>query len=70
MSGTSVLSSPSVVPSPSASGIIKSYDYVLKFLLVGDSDVGKEEILSKLPDGSLDSPYGKLLSLLFGYVLV
>lgn len=26
----------------------KSYDYTLKFLLVGDSDVGKEEILSGL----------------------
>ncbi|RWS26709.1 Ras-related protein Rab-40C-like protein [Leptotrombidium deliense] len=28
----------------------KSYDYVLKFLLVGDSDVGKEEILSGCDD--------------------
>ena len=36
----------------------KPYDYLLKFLLVGDSDVGKEEILSGLDDGSADSPYG------------
>ncbi|RWS11532.1 Ras-related protein Rab-40C-like protein [Dinothrombium tinctorium] len=28
----------------------KSYDYVLKFLLVGDSDVGKEEILNGCDD--------------------
>ena len=26
-------------------------------LLVGDSDVGKQEILSGLEDGSIDSPY-------------
>ena len=35
----------------------KSYDYLLKVLLVGDSDVGKQEILSGLEDGSVDSPY-------------
>jgi len=35
----------------------KSYDYLLKVLLVGDSDVGKQEILSGLEDGGLDSPY-------------
>ena len=34
----------------------KSYDYVLKFLLVGDSDVGKDEILSNLDDDSSDEP--------------
>ena len=28
----------------------KQYDYLLKFLLVGDSDVGKQEILSGLDD--------------------
>lgn len=28
--------------------VAKSYDYTLKFLLVGDSDVGKEEILNGL----------------------
>jgi len=36
----------------------KPYDFLLKFLLVGDSDVGKEEILSGLVDGSSESPYG------------
>jgi len=30
---------------------------LLKVLLVGDSDVGKQEILSGLEDGSVDSPY-------------
>jgi len=43
-------------PSLPASGP-KSYDYLLKVLLVGDSDVGKQEILSGLEDGGLDSPY-------------
>lgn len=37
--------------------VIKSYDYLLKFLLVGDSDVGKGEILGSLQDGSAESPY-------------
>lgn len=34
-----------------------SYDFVFKFLLVGDSDVGKEEILQKFKDvpGDLES---------------
>lgn len=36
----------------------KPYDFLLKFLLVGDSDVGKEEILSGLVDGASESPYG------------
>jgi Ras-related protein Rab-40 len=31
----------------------KEYDYLLKVLLVGDSDVGKSEILNNLED-SLD----------------
>lgn len=35
----------------------KSYDYLLKVLLVGDSDVGKQEILQDLEDGSADSPF-------------
>ena len=35
----------------------KAYDYLLKVLLVGDSDVGKQEILSGLEDGTLDSPF-------------
>ena len=45
--------------SPNPTGRSKPYDYVLKFLLVGDSDVGKEEILNGLDDGSSDSPYGE-----------
>lgn len=36
---------------------VKSYDYLLKFLLVGDSDVGKGEILESLQDGAAESPY-------------
>ncbi|CAG5101204.1 Similar to Rab40c: Ras-related protein Rab-40C (Mus musculus) [Cotesia congregata] len=35
----------------------KQYDYLLKFLLVGDSDVGKQEILSGLEDGASESPF-------------
>lgn len=35
----------------------KPYDYLLKFLLVGDSDVGKQEILSELDDGASESPF-------------
>jgi len=35
----------------------KSYDYLLKFLLVGDSDVGKQEILADFEDGTTDSPF-------------
>ena len=35
----------------------KDYDYSLKFLLVGDSDVGKEEILGGLEDSTPQSPY-------------
>lgn len=35
----------------------KQYDYLLKFLLVGDSDVGKHEILSGLEDGAAESPF-------------
>ena len=35
----------------------KSYDYLLKFLLVGDSDVGKQEILASFEDGTTESPY-------------
>ena len=36
----------------------KPYDFLLKFLLVGDSDVGKEEILNGLANGVNDFPYG------------
>ena len=45
------------MPSPSTLPRNKPYDYLLKFLLVGDSDVGKEEILNGLEDGSTESPY-------------
>lgn len=47
----------------------KSYDYLLKVLLVGDSDVGKQEILQDLEDGSADSPFcsgsGKTCKMIF-----
>lgn len=36
----------------------RAYDFLLKFLLVGDSDVGKVEILASLQDGAAESPYG------------
>lgn len=35
----------------------KDYDYLLKVLLVGDSDVGKQEIMAGLEDGSSESPF-------------
>ncbi|XP_014663519.1 PREDICTED: ras-related protein Rab-40B-like [Priapulus caudatus] len=35
----------------------KNHDYLLKFLLVGDSDVGKEEILGVLEEAASESPY-------------
>ena len=38
----------------------RNYDYILKFLLVGDSDVGKEEILSCLSEEVSESPYDLL----------
>ncbi|XP_075855931.1 ras-related protein Rab-40B [Microcebus murinus] len=37
---------------------VRAYDFLLKFLLVGDSDVGKGEILASLQDGAAESPYG------------
>uniref|UniRef100_A0A8C4NB19 Ras-related protein Rab-40C n=1 Tax=Eptatretus burgeri TaxID=7764 RepID=A0A8C4NB19_EPTBU len=33
----------------------KTYDYLLKFLLCGDSDVGKGEILASLGDGQSEA---------------
>lgn len=36
----------------------KDYDYLLKVLLVGDSDVGKHEIMAGLEDGSNESKLG------------
>lgn len=49
-------------PAESASPILaplssKPYDYLLKFLLVGDSDVGKQEILSTLENAASDMPF-------------
>lgn len=35
----------------------RDYDYLLKILLVGDSDVGKHEILSGLDDASSERPF-------------
>lgn len=46
---------------------VKSYDYLLKFLLVGDSDVGKGEILESLQDGASESPYAYSNGKHFGY---
>ncbi|GAB6025836.1 Ras-protein Rab-40C [Chamberlinius hualienensis] len=47
----------SSLSSRSSKNTNKSYDYLLKFLLVGDSDVGKQEILSGLDDGASESPF-------------
>lgn len=38
------------------SSALKDYDYLLKFLLVGDSDVGKDEILSRIDAASEEDP--------------
>ena len=54
--GTSSREEPLSLPSLTSSGS-KSYDYLLKVLLVGDSDVGKQEILSGLDSGCVDSVY-------------
>lgn len=35
----------------------KDYDYLLKVLLVGDSDVGKHEIMAGLEDAASESPF-------------
>ena len=46
-------------PGPgSPDSLRRTYDYLLKFLLVGDSDVGKGEILGRLDDGSSTLPFG------------
>jgi hypothetical protein len=45
--------SPILAPQLSA----KPYDYLLKFLLVGDSDVGKQEILNTLENAASDMPF-------------
>lgn len=52
--------SPSACRSPQLGSFnpkYRTYDYLLKFLLVGDSDVGKEELLSGMDDGASESPY-------------
>lgn len=52
------MSAPGVVSGGgSVVGPAKPYDYLLKFLLVGDSDVGKGEILGGFEDGALESPF-------------
>ncbi|XP_071479092.1 ras-related protein Rab-40C-like [Diadema antillarum] len=43
--------------SPPSSPSARSYDYLLKFLLVGDSDVGKGEIMGRLDNSEPGSPY-------------
>ena len=43
-----------ILPAGFLSSHHKSYDYLLKVLLVGDSDVGKQEILAGLEDGSAE----------------
>ena len=50
---TNESASPILAPQLSA----KPYDYLLKFLLVGDSDVGKQEILSTLENAASDMPF-------------
>lgn len=51
----------------------KDYDYLLKVLLVGDSDVGKHEILSGMEDASSESPFcsgsGKYLLIHLNYFI-
>ena len=49
---------------------LKPYDFLLKFLLVGDSDVGKEEILNGLANGPNEFPYAYSTSeLLYQYFI-
>jgi len=50
-------SGPLSLPGLVSPGGPKSYDYLLKVLLVGDSDVGKQEILGGLEDGAVEAPY-------------
>lgn len=45
----------------------EQYDYVLKFLLVGDSDVGKEEFLQNLEDDDSDNSSTEYRSLDVAY---
>ena len=57
-------SAASAASSPAAAALLSSlpspakpYDYLLKFLLVGDGDVGKQEILSTLEAAPSDMPF-------------
>ena len=53
-----LISSAATTPGGGGSGgAAKDYDYLLKVLLVGDSDVGKQEILAGLEDGTTESPF-------------
>lgn len=57
---------PSTAPTrPRTGPVTKSYDYLLKFLLVGDSDVGKQEILSGLEDGAAESPFSSTIGIAY-----
>lgn len=56
-SPSSAVEAPLSLPGLVSPGGSKAYDYLLKVLLVGDSDVGKQEILAGLEDGAVDSPY-------------
>ena len=38
-------------------GLRKSYDFLLKLLLIGDADVGKAAILFRYSDGSFNSTF-------------
>lgn len=63
LSPTTPVTRPSSQESQSSSSsnnnlTMKPYDFLLKFLLVGDSDVGKEEILNGLANGTNEFPYG------------
>ena len=57
VSGPSSSNSQIQMAAPLMPATQKSYDYLLKVLLVGDSDVGKQEIISDMEDGTTDSPF-------------
>ena len=57
VSGPSSSNSQMQMAAPLMPATQKSYDYLLKVLLVGDSDVGKQEIISDMEDGTTDSPF-------------
>jgi Ras-related protein Rab-40 len=57
VSGPSSSNSQTQMAAPLMPATQKGYDYLLKVLLVGDSDVGKQEIISDMEDGTTDSPF-------------